>query len=110
MGSCTGREAWVTVPRGRHSEHLEQPGSTHSPANAHRHNDIPSTAPLAFDQGMPGQPCSGHAIRMTDGNCPAIDVQGFVGNAQYILTVQHLDGKGLIQFPQPDIVLAEAEA
>ena len=41
---------------------------------------------------------------MPDGNRPTIDVELFVGNAQAIAAIDHLDRECLIELPQSDIL------
>src|SRR5687768_3987970 len=59
---------------------FEQAGRAHSAADAHRHDDIFGTAPLALDQSVAGQASARHAVRMADRDGAAIDVEPVVGD------------------------------
>src|SRR3546814_20434986 len=39
----------------------------------------------------------------------AADVASFYGNTEAILAIEHLHRKGFVQFPEPDVIDAEAE-
>src|SRR3546814_7654644 len=39
----------------------------------------------------------------------AADVESFDGNTEAILAIEHLHRKGFVQFPEPDVIDAEAE-
>src|ERR1700744_4057679 len=91
------------IDRASPSDHLEQAGCTLSAADAHGDYHQLRTAAFAFDQCMSRQPRAAHAVRMTDRNRPAIDVQAFIGDSQFVAAVDHLNGEGFVQLPQVDI-------
>ena len=47
---------------------------------------------------------------MTDGNGTTVDIELLHGDAQFLLAVDHLHRKGLVQLPQADIIHGEAKA
>ncbi|MNJ38738.1 hypothetical protein D3C77_335910 [compost metagenome] len=49
-----------------------------------------------------------HAIGVADGNGTAVDVEPCRVNTQGLRAIQHLAGKRLVDFPQPDIIDAQA--
>src|SRR3546814_3555375 len=52
---------------------------------------------------------TGHAVGMPNRDGAAADVESFYGNTEAILAIEHLHRKGFVQFPEPDVIDAEAE-
>ncbi|MNZ71419.1 hypothetical protein D3C78_897800 [compost metagenome] len=48
-----------------------------------------------------------HAVRMADSNRTTVDVKFRRINAQGLRAVQHLAGKGFVDFPQADVIHAQ---
>ena len=46
-----------------HLQDFEQPSCAHAAADAHRHDDVLGTAPLAFEQRVDGAARAGHPDR-----------------------------------------------
>src|ERR1700693_2221163 len=90
------------------SKYLEQPGRAHSAAHAHRHDGVAHAAAPALEQRVTDEPRPGHAVRMPDGNPAAIDVQALGIDAETLLAVDHLDGEGLVELPESDVVDRQA--
>src|SRR5262245_48755329 len=76
--------------------HLEQPGRPHPAANAHRHHHILHATALALDQRMADQSAAGGAVRMTNRDRAAVDVEPLVRDAELVATVNHLHGERLV--------------
>src|SRR6202140_634158 len=83
---------------------FQQPGCTHAAADAHRDDCIFGLATASFDQGVPGEPGSGHSIGMPDRNRSAVDVELFRVDPELVAAIDHLHGEGFVQFPEIDIV------
>src|SRR6218665_1139856 len=90
-------------------QHLEDAGSAHAAAYAHGHTHAAGATAFAFDQRMAGQALARHAIGVAHGDGAAVDVQLLRGNAQPVAAVDHLHGKGFVQFPQVDVADRKAE-
>src|SRR5450830_332171 len=92
-------------PAGRKDslQDFEQAGRALAAADAHGHHDILDAAALAFDQGVAHQAGARHTVRMADGNRAAVDVEAVHRDAERVRAVQHLHGKGFVQFPQADV-------
>src|SRR3546814_2320526 len=63
-----------------------------------------------LDQGVADHAGTGHAVGMADGDGAAVDVQPVVRDAELVAAVEHLDGEGLVQLPQADVVDPQAVA
>src|SRR5262249_12095230 len=61
---------------------LEQPRRAHAAADAHGDDDVLRLAAAAFDQGVAGAACAGHAVGVADRDRAAVDVQLVVGDAE----------------------------
>ncbi|CFN62295.1 Uncharacterised protein [Bordetella pertussis] len=59
---------------------------------------------------MADHPGAAHAKWMADRDRAAVDVQAGVGNTQPVPAIKHLAGKGLVEFPQIDVVDRQAMA
>ena len=71
---------------------------------------ILGAAAAAFDQDMAGQARARHAIGMADGNGAAIHIGLGRIEPQLVHAIERLAGKGLVQFPQVDVVDLQAMA
>src|SRR2546427_1322573 len=85
-------------------DNFEQSRGAHAAANTHCNNSILGVAPAALDQGMAGHSRAGHAVRMTDCDRSAIDIQLFRVDPELVAAIDHLHRKRLIQLPQIDII------
>src|SRR6202012_1438937 len=92
------------------SADLEQAGGALSAADTHGHAPPPGPAALALDARVSREPCAAHAVRMSDRDRSAVDVQAFIRNSQLVAAIDHLDGKCLVQFPQVDVADLESRA
>ena len=52
----------------------------------------------------PAKPGAGHAIGVAQGDGPAIDIEPLAGDAQPVAAIEQLDGKGLVQLPEIDVL------
>src|SRR6185312_3613193 len=75
---------------------LDQPGSAHAAADAHRHHAVFGLAPLTFEQDVAGHARARHAIGMADGDRAAIDVHAIVRDAEPVGAIDHLRREGLV--------------
>src|SRR6056297_3341890 len=89
------------------SEDFEQTGGTLPAADTHRHHTPFRPTASPFEQEMPGHPSTRHAVGMTNRNRPAVHVQTVVRNAKLVTAIEQLGGKGLVDFPQVDVVDAQ---
>src|SRR4051794_35774469 len=89
---------------------LEQTGRTHAAADAHGDDRVPGLAATALDQRVTGEPRARHPIGMADRNRAAIDVKLLRVDAELVATVDHLHGKGFVQFPEIDVLDLETVA
>src|SRR4051812_8190215 len=80
----------------------------HSATNTHGYNSILGLAPAALDQGMAGQPRSGHAVGMADRDRAAVDVELFRVDPELVAAMDDLHRKCLVQLPQVDVVDLES--
>src|SRR6266436_10358339 len=87
---------------------FEQPGSAHAATDAHGHHAVFGLAATSLDQKMSGQAGPGHAIGVADRDRTAIDIEFLGIDAQFVAAINHLDGIGLIQLPQIDVVDLQA--
>ena len=94
--------------RKRGLQDFENACSAHTATDAHRHANALGTTAFALDQGMAGQALTCDAVRMADGNGAAVDVEPVHGNAQLVGAIQHLHSKGFVEFPQINVVDAQA--
>jgi len=92
----------LTTP-GRLSD-FEEAGCAHAAANTHCHDDVFESAAFAFDQRVHGHARAAHAVRMTDRNRAAVDVEAIVRNAQRVAAVHGLHRERLVELPQSDVV------
>src|SRR6266478_2404233 len=83
---------------------FEQPRSAHAATDAHGHHAVFGLAATSLDQKMSGQAGPGHAVGMADRDRTAVDVEFLGIDAQFVAAINHLDGIGLIQLPQIDII------
>src|SRR5665213_3185625 len=81
------------------SPHLEETGGTHAAADAHRDDDVFDVAPLAFQERVHRHAGAAQAVRVTDRDRAAVDVEALVGNAQLVAAVDGLHGEGFVEFP-----------
>src|SRR5207253_1629848 len=79
-------------------------------ADAHRADDPAGAPALALDQGVAHHPGAAHAVRVADRDGAAVDVQRLRRDTEPVTAVDDLDGEGLVQLPEVDLVPAEAEA
>src|SRR3546814_12286500 len=86
------------------SDLFEETGGTHPAPDAHRYDNISDAAPLPFYKCMTDHPGTGHSIGMIDRDRAAINVEQLIRDMELITAVQQLGGKGLVQFPQADVV------
>src|SRR5690606_23573605 len=93
LRSCAGK--WL--------QYLEQSRRAHAAPNAHGADDELGASALSFDQGMSDHPGARHTVRVTDRDGAAVDVEQLVWNAEPVTAINHLDCKGLVQLPEPDI-------
>src|SRR5213594_710439 len=89
--------------------HFEEARRPHPTADAHGADDIARPASLALDQRVADHPRAAHAVRVPDGDGATVDVEPLHREAEPVAAVDHLDGEGLVQLPEVDVVLAEAE-
>src|SRR5579863_7627557 len=99
--------AMLTCPA---SENLEQCRRAHTAAHAHGYNRVLNSPATPFNQRVRGQTIAGHAVRMSDGDGAAIDIEAIIGNAELVAAIDHLHSEGFVQLPEPDIVHVEIEA
>ena len=59
---------------------------------------------------MAGEALAAHAVGVTHGDGTAVHVQTITGNAQLVAAVNHLHGKGFVEFPQINVADLEAQA
>jgi hypothetical protein len=71
---------------------------------------VAGTEPSACKQGMTHKSLTAHAIGMSDRNRATIHIQFVIWDAQAVPTVNHLDGKGLVQFPKINVVYGKTGA
>src|SRR5437667_2427066 len=83
---------------------FEESCRAHAAADAHRHHDVSRPAAFTLDERVADQAAAGHAVRMADRNCAAIDVEPAVGNAEAVATVDHLHSERFVQLPEADVV------
>src|SRR5882762_9453690 len=89
---------------------LEQRRGALAAADAHGDDDVAHAASLAFDQRVAGEPRAAHAIGMADGDGAAVDVEALHRDAESIAAIDDLDGEGLVELPEADIVDLEPVA
>src|SRR5277367_3442886 len=78
---------------------LEQPCGSLSAADAHGDHHQLGAASLSLDERMTCQTRTAHTIRVAYRNSAAVHVQAVIRNPQLVAAIQHLNGKGLVQFP-----------
>ena len=81
-----------------------------SASDTHGDDDVTGASSPAFDEGVARAARAGHAVGMADGDRTAIDVEKFVGNAQFVPAIDHLHRECFVKFPQADIIHFEGEA
>lgn len=79
-------------------------------ANAHGTYNIPCTATLALDQRVANHPGTRHAVGVAYRDGTAIHVDAFIRYSERVTTIENLDCKCLIQFPEVNIVHFQASA
>src|SRR5690242_14010386 len=72
---------------------LEQAGCTHTASDAHGHDAELCLAPATLDQEVSRHARAGHAVRMPDRNCAAVDVHLGRIDFQLVGAIEHLAGK-----------------
>src|ERR1700677_816806 len=82
---------------------FEQRCRSHATADTHRDHPVASAAATSLQQQMPRHTHAGHAVRMTDRNCSAIDVKPFIWKSKLSGTVKHLASEGLVELPKVDV-------
>src|SRR5947209_3717352 len=83
---------------------LEEPGRAHAAADAHRDDDITNSAALTFDQRVTDHARAGHPVRMTNRNGAAVDIVTLGIDAEAVAAIESLNGEGLVELPEPDIL------
>src|ERR1700722_3761269 len=83
---------------------FEQPGSTHSAADAHRHHDISGFPPPPLDQRVPHQAGAGHTVGVADRDRTAVDIEFLRIDPEFIAAVDDLHRKCFVELPEIDIV------
>ena len=83
---------------------FQKPRGPHAATDTHGDDGIFCLAPTTLNQSMASQPGSGHAVRMTDCDRSAIDVELFRIDPELVAALDHLHRECLIQFPQVDII------
>ena len=89
---------------------LEQARGSHAAADAHRDHDVLLAAALAFDERVHHDARTAHAVRMTDRDRTAVDVQLLVRDAERVAAVDRLHRERLVEFPRTDVVDREPVA
>src|SRR5258707_5236724 len=92
------------------SNHLEKTRGAHAPSDAHGDDDVLRAAALALYQCVAGEPRSGHAVGVAEGDRAAVDVQALVRDAEPVAAVDHLHRERLVQLPQADVLHPQARA
>src|SRR5215217_8981201 len=82
------------------SKHLEHACRAHAATDAHRDEDAPGAAALAFDQRMSGEALAADAVGVADRNRAAVDVELVHRDAEGVGAVEHLDRKRLVELPE----------
>ena len=90
------------------SEHFEQPSRAHAAADAHGDDDVPDFPAPSLDQRVPDEPCATHAVWVANRDRATVDIEPVRRNAETIAAVEGLDGEGLVELPQPDVIDVEA--
>src|SRR6266851_7458031 len=88
--------------------HLEQSGRAHAAADAHGNDDVADAAALAFDEGVAGEARGAHPVGMAYRDGAAVDVEPLHRDAEAVAAIDGLDGKGLVELPEANIVDLEA--
>src|SRR5688572_9654243 len=83
---------------------LEQGGSAHPTADAHRRHHPPRADASSGQQRMTDEPLPGHAIRVPDGDRPAVDVEAVVRYPELVTAIDDLDRKRLVELPEVDVL------
>src|SRR5271168_3835707 len=96
---------WRTLQASRD---LEQSRGAHAAADAHRDDDVFHAAALPLYQGVADEPRAAHPVGMADRDRAAVDVELFIVDAEPVAAIDHLYGESLVQFPEADVVDAEA--
>src|SRR5260221_11972405 len=68
------------------------------------YHPISALAATPLDQNMSGEARPRHTGGVSYQNRTAIDVEFLGIDAQFVAAIDHLDGIGLIQFPQIDVI------
>ncbi|MCY1232254.1 hypothetical protein D9M72_447350 [compost metagenome] len=76
----------------------------HAAGGTHGHDAILGFAAASFQQDVAGLARARHAIRVTDGNRAAVDVDALQRQAKLVNAIQRLAGKGFVEFPQVDVI------
>src|SRR5262245_41512658 len=97
-------------PSGSRSGDLEQARRPHAAPDAHRADDVPRATALALDEGMADHARAAHAIRVTDRDRAAVDVEALHRDAELVAAIHHLHREGLVQLPEIDLIRPEPEA
>src|SRR5712671_7287874 len=82
---------------------LENPGSAHPPAHAHRHQAITRVTTLEFTNYSRGQLGSGTSKRMSQSNRAAVGVHAFRIESGLLNHRQRLRRKSLVQLDDVDV-------
>src|SRR5258705_10339260 len=85
-------------------DNFEKSCGAHAAAHAHGDDGVLGLAPATLDQGVAGQPCSGHAVGMANRDRAAIDVELFRIDPELVAAIDDLHRERLVQFPEIDIV------
>src|SRR5438034_1082537 len=83
---------------------FEETGRTHATADAHGHDHPAHTAATTFEQRVPDETATGHAVGVADRDATAVDVELVGIDLERVAAVDDLAGERLVQFPEADVL------
>src|SRR6185295_14444158 len=101
---CYGGASGRWAARVSLSDDLEQPRGAHAAADAHGDHHVLRAAAPALDQRVAGEARARHAVGMAERDRAAVHVQLVVRDADAVAAIDHLDGEGLVQLPEVDVL------